>query len=160
VDIVWSRAAAVGIVLVLFVLAARTNFNRYFSDFASVYRQSSWNSSEIASALRGFSGSVGDTAHAWIVAYPNWVDARNVGINMGQVGWEQTLEDADGAFLQVGDDETKLYVLSAQDHDDLVRLQEIFPSGNIRAYHALIPGHDWFLFIAPGLAAPGDLGVP
>ena len=159
-DAAWSRAAAVGIVLVLFVLAARANYNRYFADFAAVYRQSSWNSSEIASALRGFVGSVGDANHAWIVAYPDWVDARNVGINMGQVGWQQALENADAALPQTGDDQTKLYVLSAADRDNLVRLREIFPNGQTRAYHAQTLGHDWLLFIVPGVATSGDLGLP
>jgi hypothetical protein len=156
----WTRAASVGIVLVLFVLAARANFNRYFSDFALVYRQSSWNSSEIASAIRGFAGSVGDAGHAWIVAYPDWVDARNVGINMGQVGWEQTLQNADDALPQVGDNTTKLYILSAADHDNLARLQQIFPNGQVRAYPAPIPGHDWLMFLVPGTVTPGGFGVP
>ncbi|HEX7587499.1 MAG TPA: glycosyltransferase family 39 protein, partial [Anaerolineae bacterium] len=159
-NVMWSRTIAVGLVLILFGLAARANFNRYFSDFAGVYRQASWNSSEIASAIRGFAGSVGDANHAWIVAYPDWVDARNVGINMGQIGWQQALENADAALSQVGDGEIKLFVLSAADSDNLVRLQEIFPNGQIRAYHALTPGHDWLLFIAPGNATPGDFGFP
>jgi hypothetical protein len=156
----WSRAAA-AIVMVLFVLSARANFNRYFTDFALVYRQSSWNSSEIASAIRGFAGSVGDTEHAWIVAYPDWVDARNVGINMGQVGWEQTVENADAALKQSGDGKPSLYALNAQDHANLVRLEELFPGGQIRAFNASIPGHEWLLFIFPGnAAAPGVLGLP
>ncbi|MDE3090064.1 MAG: glycosyltransferase family 39 protein, partial [Chloroflexota bacterium] len=80
----WGRAAAVGFIVLLVAVSARANFQRYFGDYDLVYRQAAWNSSEIAATIRGFAKSIGDSDHAWIIAYPNWVDARNVGIDMGQ----------------------------------------------------------------------------
>ncbi len=146
----WSRFAPVGIVVLLLGAAALANYARYFLDFKQSYLQTSWNSDEIASAIRGYADSVGDTGHAWIIAYPNWVDARNVGINLGQVGWAQAIQNADAAPGMPIDNANKLFVLSAQDQNNLVRLQQNFPNGQTRLVHARVPGHDFVLFYVPG----------
>ncbi len=141
-------------------MSARANYNRYFDDYAQTYAQSSWNSSEIASTIRGFADSIGDVEHAWIMVYPYWVDARNVGINLGQVGWNQTLPNADAVQDLVDDGANKLYVLHAADAGNLARLQALFPNGQRRIFHSRTPGHDFILFYVPGVGAPSILGSP
>jgi len=155
--VAWGRTAAAGVTVLALVLGARANFSRYFSDFNLVYRQSALDSSEIATAVRGFTQSIGDAEHAWIVAYPNWVDARNVGIAMGQVGWQQTVQNADAALALTGDNANKLYVLNADDRANLVRLQEIFPNGQPRALHTTTLEHDVVLFYVLGSGASSVL---
>lgn len=145
----WTRFAPVGVVLLFLGTAALANYVRYFVDFRQSYLQTSWNSDEIAKSIRGFADSVGDTGHAWIIAYPNWVDARNVGINLGQVGWAQAIQNADAAKGLSNDNANKLFVLSAQDQNNLVRLQQNFPDGQPRLVHARVPGHDFVLFYVP-----------
>jgi hypothetical protein len=155
--VLWGRVAAAGLLALLLAVAARANFNRYFVDYAQTYRQSAWNSSEIATAIRGFAQSVGDAEHAWMMVYPYWVDARNVGTNLGQTGWAQTLANADAARTLPNDPANRLFVLSAQDHDNLARLETLFANGQPRLFHSRTPGHDFVLFYVPGASAPGDL---
>ncbi len=155
--VLWGRVAAAGFLVLLLATAARANFNRYFVDYAQTYQQSAWNSSEIAGAIRGFAQSVGDAEHAWIMVYPYWVDARNVGTNLGQTGWAQTLANADAALTLPNDQANRLFVLSAQDRDNLARLETLFANGQPRLFHSRTPGHDFVLFYVPGTAAPGDL---
>ncbi len=152
-----GRVAAAGLLALLLAVAARANFNRYFVDYAQTYRQSAWNSSEIATAIRGFAQSIGDAEHAWMMVYPYWVDARNVGTNLGQTGWAQTLANADAARTLPNDPANRLFVLSAQDRDNLARLETLFANGQPRLFHARTPGHDFVLFYVPGTSAPGDL---
>jgi hypothetical protein len=152
-----GRAAAVGFVVLVIAFAFRANYLRYFVDFDSVYRQASWNSSEIAGAIRGFDRSIGDAEHAWLIAYAYWVDARNVGINMGQPGWQQTLPNADAAQSVPPDAANKLYILHSADRDNLAHLQQLFPQGQPRLFHARTPGHDFVLFYVPGTGAQSEL---
>ncbi len=156
----WTPVAAVGVVLLILAAAALANFSRYFNDFNASYLQTAWNSDEMAAAVRGFAQSVGDLQHVWIIAYPYWVDARNVGINAGQVGWAQALQNADAAQAYSADPANKLFVLSVQDRKGLVRLQQIFPNGQPRLFHARVPGHDFLLFYVPGASASLELSSP
>ncbi len=141
---------------VVLLAIAGANFDRYFVDFNASYRQFSWNSSEVASVLRGFAGSVGDFDHIYILLYPHWIDTRNVATNMGRIGWDQTLQTADAAKAQAGDGSNKLYVLSPNDSKNRTRLQEILPNGQERIFHSLTPGHDFVLWYVPGTIAPDE----
>lgn len=153
----WGRIAAYA-VLVLFIAAiARVNYLRYFDDFDTSYRLASWNSSEVATAIRGFTHSVGDLDHVWIMTYPHWIDTRNVAIHLGRIGWDQTLPNADAAQPHANDGANKLYVLNPNDRANLARLQEIFPNGQLRTFFARTPGHAFLLWYVPGNIAPDAL---
>ncbi len=149
-----SRVRMPVFVGILLVVIAGANFTRYFIDFNASYREFSWNSSEVASVLRGFADSVGDFDHVYIMLYPHWIDTRNVAANMGQIGWDQTLPNAEAAQAQAGDGSNKLYVLNPKDSKNLTRLQEILPSGQERIFHSRTPGHDFVLWYVPGTIAP------
>jgi hypothetical protein len=148
------QVASIAFVVILITLIARVNYLRYFRDFDVSYRGASWNSSEVAGAIRGFAESVGDYDHAWVLLYPHWIDTRNVAINMGRIGWDQTLPNADVAQSQVKDGANKLYVLNPNDRDNLKRLQRIFPNGQLRVFRARTPGHDFYLWYVSGTLPP------
>lgn len=149
-----SRLAAAAFVLALLAIIASVNYVRYFRDFDESYRRLSWNSDEIAGVIRGFATSVGDFEHAYIMLYPHWVDTRNVAINMGSIGWEQTLPNAEAARPQAQDAANKLYVLNPNDSTNLAQLQSILPNGQLRTFHSRTPGHDFLLWYVPGTIAP------
>ncbi|MCI0476447.1 MAG: glycosyltransferase family 39 protein, partial [Anaerolineales bacterium] len=153
----WGKFALVAVLVLLFALIGRANYMRYFLEFDANYRRASWNSSEVAAVIRGFADSVGDVEHAWILLYPHWIDTRNVGINLGQPGWERTLSDADAARAHASEPTHKLYLLHPNDHANLARLREIFPNGQQRVFHARTPGHDFIVFYVPGAIAPGEV---
>ncbi|MCL4395903.1 MAG: glycosyltransferase family 39 protein [Chloroflexi bacterium] len=153
----WRALAGLGAVALVFAAAAAANYSRYFVDFNVVYRQASRNSTEIAEAIRGFDRSIGDAEHAWLIAYPYWVDPRSVGIDMGHVGWQQALPNAQAAVSVPADSANKLYVLAAQDRTNLATLEQLFPNGQPRVFHASTPGHDFVLFYVPGTGVQGEL---
>ncbi len=155
-----SSLAAGGLAVLLVAVIARVNYVRYFQDFNESYLERSWNSDEVAHVIRGFADTVGDFDHAYILLYPHWIDTRNVATNMGKIGWDQTLPNADAAQAQKLDGTNKLYVLNVQDQENLSRLQEIFPNGQLRAFHSRMPGHDFNIWYVPGTMAPSDSVAP
>lgn len=146
--------AVVGVIVLLLAGIAGINYVRYFRDFDQSYRDKSWNSDEVAQVIRGFAESVGDYDHAWILLYPHWVDTRNVAINMGRIGWDQTLADVEQAQDQAKDANNKLYVLNPKDAEHLTRLQDIMPNGQLRVFKSRTPGHNFVLWYVPGDIAP------
>ncbi len=152
----WSPLAAAALAVLLLAVIARVNYVRYFSDFNASYLEHSWNSSQVAGVIRGFADTVGDFDHAYIMLYPHWIDTRNVAINMGKIGWDQTLPNADAAAALKPDGMNKLFVLNPQDQNNLARLQDIFPNGQLRTFHSQTLGHDFVVWYVPGTMAPSD----
>lgn len=149
-----SRATAMAFAGALLAVIATVNYVRYFRDFDASYRQLSWNSDEVAQVIRGFADSVGDYEHAYIMLYPHWIDTRNVAINMGQIGWDQTLPNAEAVRAQTRDASNKLYIFNENDSTNLAQLQDILPNGQLRKFHSRTPGHDFSLWYVPGTIAP------
>lgn len=147
-DTMLGRVGALTLITLIILASIHANFTRYFIDFDEHYRARSWNSSEVAVAIRAFSGVV-DLNHTWILLYPHWIDTRNVAINLHAIGWEQTLPQADDARAHVDDPANKLYVLNFGDEKNLVVLQQIFPNGKTQIVRSRTPGHDFRLFYVP-----------
>ena len=149
-----SRVVAIGVLVVLLAVIAAINYVRYFRDFDANYRLNSWNSSEVALVIKSFAESVGDFEHAYIMLYPHWIDTRNVAINMGRIGWDQTLPNGEAAQAHAQDGENKLFVLNPNDGGTLARLQELMPNGQMRVFQSRTPGKNFILWYVPGAIAP------
>ncbi|MBI4791016.1 MAG: glycosyltransferase family 39 protein [Chloroflexi bacterium] len=142
-------------VLVLFAAIAGVNYVRYFRDFDQNYRLSSWNSSEVARVIKNFAESVGDYGNAYIMLYAHWVDTRNVAINMGRIGWDQTLPNIEAVLVGAPrGTENRLFVLNPNDTGALARLEELMPNGQMRVFQSRTPGKNFILWYVPGTIAP------
>ncbi|MBI3741532.1 MAG: glycosyltransferase family 39 protein [Chloroflexi bacterium] len=152
-----ARARVIALIVVgaSVLLIARVNYEKYFVEYDRQYRGASWNSSEVAAVVRSFATSIGDVDHAWILLYPHWIDTRNVAINLGDFGWgDHTLPDANAAQAQLRDGANKLYILNVNDNENLQRLQDLFPNGQLRVFKSRTPNHDFNLWYVPGTAPP------
>jgi hypothetical protein len=154
VGFAWGRLAVASLIAFILATIAGLNYVRYFVDFDTRYREASWNSTEVAAAIRGYADSIGDVDHAWILLYPHWIDTRNVAINMHEISWQQTLPSADDALAISDDGGNRLYVLNPGDAQNISRLEEIFPNAQQRLFHSRTPGHDFLLLYVPGSNAP------
>lgn len=148
VDPTVRRVIVTAVMALIVFISIVNNYLRYFVDFNESYRKLSWNSSEVAAAIRSYEGVV-DLDHTWILLYPHWIDTRNVAINLHSIGWEQTLPSGNDANAQVVDPSAKLYVLNMNDSTNLNELRQIFPAGQMRVFHSPTPGHDFLLFYVP-----------
>ena len=150
----WRGWAVGALIIVLLGVSARANYENYFNAFDVLYRKASWNASEIATIVRGFTQSIGDSRHVWVIGFPYWVDARLIGIELEQDRWSQVLANADQALDQQNEPLPKLYIFNISDRASLTRLREIFPNGQERVYRSLVPSHDLYLFYVLGVSTP------
>jgi hypothetical protein len=154
----WEHRLQIGAALVFALLVIGTNYRRYFVDYWKQYQSHALNTTEIASAVKGFAESGGNLDNAWIVAWPHWIDTRGVGIEMGDPPWNNVILESEqldeqAALPATGEDgvETRprFYVLFLADFKTLEKLKALFPSGWSSRYVSAQPGRDFFRFYVP-----------
>lgn len=141
----WVGAAAA---VVLFIGAARLNYNLVFVEYADLYRRSAWNTSDAGRIIRGFAESIGSYETAHVVGYPHWMDTRLAAMNAGRATtdyaiWPEAFEDLRG------ESRAQLLLLNPDDIDSLEYLQTLFPDGSVSQWVSDLPGKDIVLFFIP-----------
>ena len=133
------------VVLLLAVGSLRINYNLVFRDYYDQFKIKAWNTSEIGHIVRGFSETIGDQDHVWVIPYPHWVDTRLVGIQ--GVGWVR-----DYALWQVDipatveDSPPKLYIYKPDDQETEDILQDLYPGGIMKRFYSEVEGRDFMLY--------------
>jgi hypothetical protein len=136
-----------GAVLLLIVV---TNFQLYFYRYDMQYRNASWNSTEIANALRQFAEGQGDWEHIYIMSTPHWVDHRAVGIHLGDYDFDSLIVNGEEELReQAPDPAARLYVLKNTDLESLLLLEEFYPDGEQLKMTSRTPGRDFIAFYVP-----------
>jgi hypothetical protein len=146
----WGVAGAACVTIGLVLFSAQLNYTRYFVLFDEQYRDNSWNSSEIAATMLDFVKSGGTLDHAWVVAYPYWVDTRNVAINLGDIEWNNVLWHVNDMPDPSHDPAPRLFILDPQDTPNQIDLRARFPNGIRRVYTSRTPGKEYVAFFVPG----------
>ncbi len=144
----WRQTAVPAIVAGgLILISAGQNYDLVFNQYAQVYRQNSWNTSEMGEIIRGFAASIGSRDAAWVLGYPYWVDTRLVGFNAGYPGHDYALwPDQIPATLAITS--PKLFMLNLQDEAGREALQSAYPHGLLWQYTSKTAGKDFYLFLA------------
>jgi hypothetical protein len=137
----WSIVGAICVAVVAF------NYRWYFIDFDLSYRDSVQNSTAVAAVIHDFANSVGDLQHAYFIGYPYWLDGRAVAINAGDIDWKNFSLDARDWFTD--DNANLLYILHPDDKENLARLRERYPQGQIQIHQTHIAGKDFLTFFVP-----------
>lgn len=138
----------------LAVWALFSNYDLFFNQYATQYRQAAWNTREMGEVIRDFSSSVGSIDTAWVVGYPYWVDTRLVGINAG-VPTRDTQITPDQFSQTVNENRSKLFILNLEDVKNMSALSALYPEGRL-IFHASPVGKDFMLF----LVAPTNDLIP
>ncbi|HEY3344640.1 MAG TPA: glycosyltransferase family 39 protein [Anaerolineaceae bacterium] len=143
------------VVLVLMSWSMWGNFDLVFNQYATQYRNSANNTSEIGHVIRGFADSVGTGDSAYVVAYPYWVDTRLVGINAGYPTKDYAI-NIDQLADTRKDPHTKLFILNIQDQKAIETLRGLYPQGALSTYTSMVPTKDFLLYQVP----PGEPTAP
>jgi hypothetical protein len=138
--------------LLLTSASAAANGDLFFNQYASEYRLSAWNTSEMGEVMGGFTRLVGTPETAWVVGYPYWVDTRLVGINAGFVGRNPELS-VEQIAQTASDPRPKLFLLNTEDASGLERLRSTYPLGRFWLHTSLLPGKDFIIFM---VSAPAE----
>ncbi len=130
----------------LVLAAIALNANWYFQRYRLHELSASWNATEMGAVVRSFVAEGGALEHVYHIAYPHWVDTRNIGINAGRVTWENAVLELDDIALHALDPAPKLYLLHPQDQAAAGRLADVYPAGHLDRYQSPRPGKDFLLF--------------
>ncbi|RMF48407.1 MAG: hypothetical protein D6755_03900 [Anaerolineae bacterium] len=152
-----GRRVALGVAALLLGVSALQNYALVFVEYNNLYRQSSWNTSEMGAVVRGFIESGGNPENAWTVAYPYWVDTRLVGINAGLPFRDTQIwpEQIEGTRPLQGN---KLFLVKPDDVDGQETLEQVYPEGVWQHYVSAVEGKDFLLYWVP--AHPADAPTP
>lgn len=121
------------------------NYDLVFNQYARMFRQNSWNTSEMGALIRDFANTVGSPESAYVVAFPHWVDTRLVAINAGfplrdYAIWPENIAQTRDTPAP------KLFLLRPDDEQGLQTLYLVYPQGIQTVYESQVENHDFYLF--------------
>ena len=140
--------------LLLFVSASQ-NYDLVFDQYASSFKQGSWNSSDMGQVIKDFERDYGRTDTVWIVPYPHWVDTRLPAVwagipNRDMAMWREnlptTLELTGPKMFLV---KANLDDPNGNDTETLDVLRALYPNGQQRLFNSGVPGHDFWIYLVP-----------
>ena len=133
----------IGVFLLLW--SSLQNYQLVFNEYQTLYEQSSWNTTEIGSVIRGFTDSIGDKKKVWVVGFPHWVDTRLVAFNAGFPGLDFAIwPDEIASTIDIGGN--KLFILKPEDSTGLKTLQDIYPMGVWKKVTSKITSKDFIIY--------------
>jgi hypothetical protein len=143
-----GQAVWVLVIIMLLVWSGANNFDLVFNQYYSIYRASSWNTSEIGRVAALFIETLGEPETTYVVGYPHWVDSRLVAINSGHPGLDFALLPQQ--IVDTRDDpRSKMFFLSVQDAINIEVLQQTFPNGVLWQYESEVENKDFMIFFVP-----------
>lgn len=147
---IWRGVMLVG-VIVGGGLATQQNFVRYFRDYDRQYRSFVPNTHEIADNVRRQQAARNiQLADTYVLAYPYWLDGRNLALELGDLSWQRDHDLPGEAELpEQTNGQAMLFVLNVEDVQRETELTERFPDGQYLAVTATPPGRDFALFVVP-----------
>lgn len=135
---------------IIIFMAIVFNYELFFVQYNSLYRQSAWNTSEMGRIMKGFTQITGSPDTVYVVGYPYWVDTRLVGINAGFVNRDpEIIKERFSETLS--DPRAKLFMLNPSDIESLNTLRNLYPQGRASWYDSSVEGKDFILFMVPAV---------
>jgi hypothetical protein len=143
-----GKGAAIILVMVLFSWSAGNNFRLVFDQYYTIYRASSWNTSEIGRVAALFIESMGTPETTYVVGYPHWVDSRLVAINAGYPGKDFAIfpEQIPDTTLNPN---AKMFFLSINDTENADLLKSTYDNGVLTLYDSEVENKDFMVFFVP-----------
>lgn len=139
---------------ILLSLAVADDFRWYFVEYDASVRASLWNASEMGREVRQFVEDGGAFENVYHVAYPHWVDTRNIAITAGNITWRNAVLELEQIVAHAGEPGRKLYLLHPSHSAAVKMLQTTYPGGVLRRYESERPGKDFLLYVVPERSAP------
>ncbi len=150
-----GRAAAWLTCLLLLVFSISQNYSLIFKDYREIYKQSSWNTSEMGWVIRNFADTIGSADTAWVIPYPHWVDTRLVGMNASNPMRDYALT-SDRIETTLQETRAKLFLVKVDDVNTLERLRQLYPQGWEQLYQSNVPTKEFWVYIVPPSLYPAQ----
>ncbi|MCS6871969.1 MAG: hypothetical protein NZ571_10980 [Anaerolineae bacterium] len=160
----WLRRAVYVIAVIVVLVAASINYERYFVDAMRDYRNSTFPYRQAGTILRGFAESTGAYGNAFMVAFPYWWDHRALAIESGAPKWNNGVLREDvvqrifdllrfniGTPFEMRPDRQMLFFFHPNDETLVEELSEVFPRGVVIRVEAYNRERDFNLYVVPPL---------
>jgi len=154
-----GRRLALVSIVVLSLIAALFNYQTFFHRYRDSYSRSGLNPSEVGEAVAGFADSIGSLDNAYLQGYPFWHDYRAIGIEAGDITWDNAILDAQHLVTllaedpQLTDGQAKLFVVHPDDEEARTILEEAYPEGQFVLKESAVPERDFYIFVVPAQPA-------
>lgn len=140
------KVIAYGLTAILFAVSASQNYDLVFNKYATLFRASVWNTSELGQVLTQFKERYGHLDTVWIVPFPHWVDTRLPGIWAGVPNrdfaiWQDQLPES------LVYPPPKMFLFWSGDPETERILRELYPNGKLRRYTSAVAGKDFYIFL-------------
>jgi hypothetical protein len=159
------RRVTLGIAVVLLILGGMQNYYSYFVDAMDNYRQSTLPHHQMGQILGGFMNSTGAPGNAFMIAYPYWTDNRAIGIEAGDVHWNNTLPTNDnfpqqlydimirniGTSYELHPDRQMMFFLNQNDAPMTKNIMATFPGGTLMNIPSYNSTRDFKIYVSPPL---------
>ena len=143
-----GKLVTYGVLAFMLIWSAVNNYDLVFNQYATIYRNASWNTSEIGEVAKLFIETEGSPETTYVVGYPYWVDSRLVAINSGYAGWDYAIF-ADQIPETANDPRAKMFFLNINDLENMDLLEGTFPDGILRQYDSAVENKDFMIFTVP-----------
>lgn len=154
----WGGRRAVvswALMAILLWVSARQNYDLVFNQYYNIFRNSSWNTSDMGRVIKDFENTYGTTETVWVVPWPFWVDTRLPAAWAGIPNRDLAIQtDQLTDTLQLAG--PKLFMFkanvedpAANDQQSMDVLKMLYPQGQLRLFDSDVPGHDFWIFTVP-----------
>jgi hypothetical protein len=143
-----GQLALVVLVVLLLVWSGVNNFDLVFNQYYTIYRASSWNTSEVGRVAALFIESLGEPETTYVVGFPHWIDSRLVAINSGHPGLDFAIFPQEIPGTQA-DPRPKMFFLNVNDTENFQLLSQTFPAGVLWQFDSEVPNKDFMVFFVP-----------
>lgn len=144
------RAAAAALLFGAFGLATQHNYTRYFHDYDLQYRGAVQNTHEVVGHIRRMQELGVDREHVYMLAFPHWLDGRNLALMLGDPDWQPQHDlPGDRDLPERADDQQMLFVLHPDDLDRKQQLEARYPDGSYTVIQATPPGKNFAMYLVP-----------
>ncbi|HEY0736475.1 MAG TPA: glycosyltransferase family 39 protein [Herpetosiphonaceae bacterium] len=144
------RASAVALLLGAFGLSAQHNYTRYFHDYDLQYRGIVQNTHEVVQHIRQMQQRGVALDHVYMLAFPHWLDGRNLALMLGDPGWQPTHDLPDERDLpERPASQQMLFVLHPDDLERKQQLEASYPDGIYTLIQATPPGKNFAMYLVP-----------
>jgi hypothetical protein len=140
---------------ILLFWSASQNYDLVFRQYYELFRQNSWNTSDMGKVIKEFEQTYGRTDTVWVVPFPYWVDTRLPGVWAGVPNRDFAMW-RDDIVSTVELEGPKLFMVKADlenpdgnDKETLDVLKLLYPNGQLRMFDSDVPGHDFWIFFVP-----------
>lgn len=126
-----ERLVLLGGLGVLFALATQQNYTRYFRDYDQQYRAHVQNTHQVVRSIQGLVDQGVPLDQVYILAYPYWLDGRNIALGLGVPDWHIDHDwPREQPLPPQRDAQPMLFVLNVADERRKSELQAAFPEGS------------------------------